>query len=509
LAENTRKLLDPEWRDELLDALTSRIALVDGSGFVLEANAAWQRHEKVAVGASLLDSVGDEGEGYALAEAVRAVLRGDRGEVAIEYASGKDDARRWLSARVTRLERSDPARLLVVQDDVTARRREQAELTRTMQMDRMVAVSTLAAGLGHELKNPLAYVTANLEFLGEELATLVPPDRYEEIREVLGEMRHGTDRIHKVARDVLTFADLKQEVVQRVDVTEVIDSTLGLVANALRHRATLVRNDASGAYVNASPSRLGQVFYNLLLNAVQAIPDGSAAENEIAITTLLESGHVVVEIRDTGSGIAREHLPRVFDPFFTTRDVGHGSGLGLAISQTIVRQLGGEIEIHSEEGCGTTVRVVLPSAARKAASTSAPPGPRSGIRARVLLVDDEPAFGAAVRRMLADSHDVVFAASGREALAILAENQSFDVVLCDLMMPGMTGMDVHAAVEKDFPDLARKMIFMTGGAFSQRAREFLHELDGPILEKPCDTRRLKAAISQVLRQERERLKIQG
>src|ERR1019366_3468677 len=234
--------------------------------------------------------------------------------------------------------------------------------------------------------------------------------------------------------------------------------------NEIRHRARLVKEYGDVPLVLATEARLGQVFLNILVNAAQALEVGDAAENVIRVRAATErDGQVVVQVSDTGPGIPPDILDRIFDPFFTTKPVGLGTGLGLWICQGIVTSLGGEITAESRPGEGATFRVVLPSAiSADRPSTPEPPAVAPAPDARrleLLVVDDEIAIGRTLAIALADEFEVATATSGRAALAILAGEPRFDVVLCDLMMPDVSGMDVHERIARERPELAKRFVF--------------------------------------------------
>jgi CheY-like chemotaxis protein len=241
------------------------------------------------------------------------------------------------------------------------------------------------------------------------------------------------------------------------------------------------------------------VFLNLLINAAQAIPEGNADGNEVKIATYPEGrDHVVVEISDTGQGIPESVKQRLFTPFFTTKPVGVGTGLGLSICHRIVTSLGGTISVESQEGRGATFRVVLPVAAGVTADepTPAPEPARPFRRGRVLVVDDEAMIRRSIARSLGTQHDVTTAASGREALELLVAGERFDMIFCDLMMPEMTGMELHAVLMMTAPEQASHMVFLTGGAFTESARRFLSDVPNVALDKPFDPQRLLAMVNE-------------
>jgi UPF0271 protein len=239
----------------------------------------------------------------------------------------------------------------------------------------------------------------------------------------------------------------------------------------------------------ANDARLEQVVLNLLLNAAQAMSEKHAEQNEFRVSVRSDGeGRAVLEVSDNGEGISPEVLPRIFDPFFTTKPNGVGTGLGLSICHGIVATLGGQVTVHSEPGEGTTFRVALPT--NDAPETPGPsrtsdvPTAPSARRARVLVVDDEVPIANTLQELLATEHDVVAVTSGREALDAVRTNPPFDFVLCDLMMPGMSGIDLYDRLREARPGLERRIVFMTGGAFTARAAEFLASVDNRRIEKP-------------------------
>jgi CheY-like chemotaxis protein len=242
------------------------------------------------------------------------------------------------------------------------------------------------------------------------------------------------------------------------------------------------------------------VFLNLVINAAQSLPDGHADQNEIVIATRVgEDGRVVVEIRDTGSGMSPDVKKRLFTPFFTTKPIGVGTGLGLSIVHRIVTALGGELGVDSELGRGTTFRVHLPVSARRpepsiAARTIAPVR-----RGRILIVDDERLVANAFSRALRMEHDVVVRNRGREVIEMLEAGERFDAIVCDLMMPEMTGIELFEAITELAPEQAKAMIFVSGGAFTSEARVFLDRVANPRLEKPFRLATLVALVNDRLR----------
>ncbi|HSO33967.1 MAG TPA: response regulator [Labilithrix sp.] len=382
---------------------------------------------------------------------------------------------------------------------IRARQRTMAEQLAIS--ERMASAGMLAAGVAHEINNPLAVVMANLDFVTSLLGRLAPDARLEEIDGPLEDARDAVARIGAIVRDVKLFSRPQDEERSAVDVRPVIESSIRMAWNEIRHRAELIKELGDVPLVDSNEARLGQILLNLLVNAAQSMPEGRASRNEIRVATrTAENGRVVIEVRDTGTGIPREVLARIFDPFFTTKPVGVGTGLGLSLCHRMVTDLGGDIAVESEVGKGTVFRVTLPVAtseppAKPQRTTAAAP-PR---RARVMVVDDEVALGRALGRGLGRLHDVVVLASGKEALARIASGERFDAILSDLMMPEVTGMEIYAELLRIAPDQAERVIFLTGGAFTERAREFLDCVPNTCVEKPFEVSNILAIIAAARR----------
>lgn len=406
----------------------------------------------------------------------------------------------WLSAtgRPWRDEQGVARGAVAVFRDVTREKATQAQL---LVSDRMASVGMLAAGVAHEINNPLACVLANLELSVRELSEWEACGHIgevHELREMLGDARGASERVRQIVRDLKIFSRHEDTRSGAVDVQKVLESSLRMAWNEIRHRARLIKDYGSVPLVEGSESRLGQVFLNLIVNAAQAIAEGNAQGNAIRIVTSVDqTGRIVVAITDTGKGIAAQDLKHLFRPFYTTKGPGVGTGLGLAISHRIVTGLGGEIQVESEVGKGTTFRVVLPAArsAEWVERALVQTATRAARRARILVVDDEPIVASVIRRALLKEHDVVTAVAAAEALDRIRAGESFEVILCDLMMPQMTGMELHAELRNVDPGYADRMIFLTGGAFTPAARAFLDEVPNQRVEKPFDVQHLRALVN--------------
>jgi signal transduction histidine kinase len=400
-----------------------------------------------------------------------------------------------VSVKATGVPEGSPGTRVLLVRDISGERELRLQLLRA---DRLAAVGTLAAGTAHEINNPLVYVVGNAEVLAQELERLepmVPKGELDLAKEVVGEISIGGDRVRRIVKDLMSLARDRSTDESAVDVRKVLESTLAMAANQFRHRATVVRELDDIPKVYASEVRLGQVFLNLLVNAAQAIPEGRLAENTVTVKTFAEADQVIIEIADTGSGMDAATRDRIFDPFFTTKEVGKGTGLGLSISHGIVSTLGGKIEVESAVGKGSRFRISLPAMAAKPDIATFVQSSEATPTRRILVVDDEELVARNLARMLSP-HRVDVANSGREALDRCATDR-YDVVLCDLMMPDVTGMEVYTQIVAADPAAASRFLFMTGGAFTDKARDFLDKVPTRCLEKPISKADLHRAIAEV------------
>jgi DNA-binding NtrC family response regulator/nitrogen-specific signal transduction histidine kinase len=446
----------------------------------------------------------------------------DEVEVALPRPNGDS---RWASVTTLELPWQGRTARFLSMVAITIRKTAEKLEARLAHADRLIAIGQLAAGVAHELNNPAAFVLANLKSLDvneqkigdacTKMLALVEERGDKELaaalesldiarvvrdsREMIGDNLLGMERIVKIVRDLRGFSRIDQEDVSHLQLNSVITSACNLVDNDLCHRARLVKDLAPLPLIAGDAGRLGQVVVNLLVNASQAIEAGSPDENEVRVTTRHQGKKIRLTVTDTGRGISPEAQRRIFEPFFTTKGVGYGVGLGLSITHEIVAKHQGTITVASVVGKGTTFTVEIPEEtgliARESVVPAAPTQVATG-RARVLIVDDEPLLGKALVRML-DAHEVVVAKGGQEALALLTKDPSFDVVLCDLMMPGLDGPALYDAIARTQPALAKRFVFTSGGAFTPRAQEFLARLPLICLDKPVPRQELLGVIAQL------------
>jgi signal transduction histidine kinase/CheY-like chemotaxis protein len=380
------------------------------------------------------------------------------------------------------------ARLIGVEEDATGRSDPGRPTGPSGAVaDRRAVIGQLAGGIAHEINNPLATIAATFDLVEQ---------RYPEV--VLREARAAIDRVGTVARALAALArgDGGEHRAPQ-DVELALELAIALASAELRQRANVVRDYGSPLAVLADEAQLTQLFVHLLMMVAAAIPEGFPDRHELRVTTRTDdTGRVLIEVRASGAPAARDRRTR---PPPLRAAVDHGAAAPLC--RDLVRALGGELHAQSDPGRGSTFTVLLPPTFERprARRTSAPPPSPDELlqperRGRVMIVDDEVPFAHSLRRLLAPEHNVAVVTSGREALERLRAGERYDVILCDLMMPELTGADLHVALSQFAPDQAARIIFVTGGAFRPTSQHFLERVPNLYFEKPCDLQELRAAI---------------
>jgi signal transduction histidine kinase/ActR/RegA family two-component response regulator len=374
-----------------------------------------------------------------------------------------------------------------------------ADLGRTQEAlhkaEKLAALGQFAAGVAHEVNNPAAVVNANLDFLLEsEREVLSTP-----ACEALEESRTAMKRIAAIVRQLLDAGRLAASPETRTSVAarKLADAAFS-VAHARFGRVVRLTNEVPPeVHVLAGEGVLAQVMVNLVVNAVQAVP-GHRTDGHVVVRAERDGERVRIIVQDNGSGMSPEILRRVFEPFFTTKPFGSGSGLGLAVSLGLVASLGGELRLESEPGKGTRAIVELAAAEPVVEAPRRIGEERRAKPLRLLIVDDEDPVRAALRRLLELRYGIDVASGVDEALARL-QLRAYDVVLCDLMMPAGGGERLYRTLLGFAPDVARKVVFITGGAVTDGARQFLRSQPQPVLEKPLDLDQLALAVEKLRR----------
>jgi signal transduction histidine kinase/CheY-like chemotaxis protein len=379
---------------------------------------------------------------------------------------------------------------------VAARTRELGEVNSALvSAERLAAIGRLSAGVAHEINNPAAAVVANLKYLESIVKRgTIPADATETLQDTLVSM----EKIARIVRQLLDtgrIAGADASPLSTVHVARVARSAMRLATTSTNLVAIVVVHIEEDIHAIADAGALEQIFVNLIVNGMQAVPDGRPRKVEIRAEKV--GGKVLVSVEDNGSGMSAETRHRVFEPFFTTKPFGKGTGLGLSVSLGLARALGGDLSIGQTSDQGTTMILELVEA------TSKKTGPaqsitRIGTRKRVLVVDDERPVRDALRRMLSRSFEVDIASGGQEALDKIAQ-ESFDVILCDLMMASGGGEVLFAKLQAACPELASRLIFVTGGATDEPSKAFLARQTQPVLYKPVDPASLIAKIDQMVK----------
>ena len=361
--------------------------------------------------------------------------------------------------------------------------------------EKLAALGQFAAGVAHEVNNPSAVVSANLQYLSEAEGDSLSRSGRDAIQEAL----QSVQRISAIVRQLLDAGRLaaSSEPTQGVEVRPLADSALAVARARMGKRVALTNQFPERLYVTGQESVLVQVLVNLVVNAVQAIPEHHA-DGEVVLRAEVQGDRVQLVVEDNGTGMEPEVLHRVFEPFFTTKPFGSGTGLGLAVSRSLITSLGGDLRLESRPGNGTRAFVELARAEAPAVVMPRAPGLVAvGPKRRLLLVDDEPTVLSSVRRLLEQHYRVEVASGVDDGLVLLDTSPSFDVVLCDVMMPAGGGERFYNTLVGSRPSVARRVVFLTGGAVTDGARRFLHAQPQPVLHKPLDVGELARAADAV------------
>jgi len=473
------ELRESELRFRALADASFEAVFVHDHGVVLFGNAAAFSMfgvEDIA-GRSIFDFISPES-----ADVVRVMSESNNERPYEAMARRADGTTFAVEARGRQVQFQGRSVRIVIARDLSERKKLTAMLAA---QDRLVTMGRLAAGVAHEVNNPLTFAMLNLEGVARALGEAWPPEgERPRLLDMLGKVRTGLERVSRVVQDMRAFSRMEPHRPAPIELRRVIDYAASVAGPEVHPRATLSTDVASNLWVLGDEARLGQVFVNLLLNAAHAIEEGRPASNRVEVRARGDGGFVEVEVSDTGSGVPEPVRAHLFEPFRTTKPPGLGVGLGLSICHAIVTSLGGTIAVDPPASSGTTFRVRLVAAAPM--DSVAPPqgaAPVVTTRRRVLVVDDEPMLRDVLAQMLRRHWDVVAVGSVDDALAKLGEG-AFDAILCDIVMPGRTGVDFHAELGRRFPSAVRRLAFITGGVLDPRIQEFLETSGRPRVYKP-------------------------
>ena len=379
--------------------------------------------------------------------------------------------------------------------DVTARREAEAAM---QQSERLTSLGMLAAGVAHEINNPMTYVLGNLEHLSElaqEGALKIDAAAEVDLGLCLADCTHGARRVIEIVSDLRALSQPQQGEAAVASTLQTIEICLRMAQSQIRHRAEVVRKfPTEDLWLGINSQRLSQVVLNLILNAVQAMEVSKAPTNKLTVAVRRRSdGRGEVSVGDTGSGMTFEVAQRIFDPFFTTKGTGVGTGLGLSICHSIVTGAKGEILVESELGKGTCFRIVLPLAELAEETAAAQSASLRGLS--VLVVDDEPGVLTAIRRMLATCRTST-ASSVKQALEMI-EHEHYDLVLSDVMMAESSGVELIHTLRARAPALAKRVCLMSGGLIGNDLEQAVKTIGVPLLHKPLTRGELHQALWEV------------
>jgi two-component system NtrC family sensor kinase len=367
------------------------------------------------------------------------------------------------------------------------------------QSEKLAAMGSLLSSVAHELNNPLAAVLMHADLLREELG-------HSPLLELVDEVTRAAERCKRLVSAFLTLA--RQHTPERtaVSLNSLVTDTLELLAYALRLDNITTHLDLAEKLplLWADANQIQQVITNLITNAHQALRE-SSARRELTLTTRCDPmrTRVTLAVTDTGPGVPPMLQARIFEPFFTTKPVGIGTGLGLSLCRGIIERHGGTITVTSQPGQGATFCVELPV---EAACATAPVSPERGRvpavpHKSILIIDDEPSIASGLKRLLSrDGYIVETVANGHLALTRLRE-RSYDLLLSDMRMPEIDGPRLYHTLERQYPHLLRRVIFLTGDTLNPETKMFLDQSAVPCLTKPCTVAEIRRAIQQVLETE--------
>lgn len=395
----------------------------------------------------------------------------------------------------------EPATLCTMHD-VTAQIRASELRTELEHASRLATMGELSAMVAHDINNVLTHLVATITMAREDLDAGLGD---EVTRGYLSDANLAVDRIVTIVRDMRVLGEQPVSRPQPVAINDVIREALRITETELVHCATVTTNFGELPTIFGDRVKLLQMLVNLLVNGAHAISDADRAElGHIEITTELRGESIRITVSDDGAGFDPSVGQRLFEPFFTTRNSDGGTGLGLAVAADAANRHSGTIKAISELGAGATFEIDLPVAPtiggpvkpRLQLLTNDEPRTSGG---RVLLVDDDPLVRRVFARTLSAEHEVVQTESAEKALEILEGDRRFDAIVSDLMMPGMDGAQLYDHVVQLDSALATRMVFISGGVFTPRARAFVKDAPVPILQKPLGGRALRQAVADVLR----------
>ncbi len=385
--------------------------------------------------------------------------------------------------------------------DISTRKREEQEKQELRDKadvaSRLATVGEMAAGIAHEINNPLTGVIGFSEMLLEQDVT-------PEIKEQLQIINDGSKRVKDIVKRMLTFARQSKPIKSSIDIHELIENTLEIRGYVLRTaNIGVVRDFAPDLpWITVDAGQLQQVFLNLIVNAEYAIKQNHATEGSLTIKTRKVADKMILSFTDNGCGMSARVKDKLFQPFFTTKEPGEGTGLGLSVSRSIIIEHSGTIGAESAPGAGSTFIIELPLSSEleliEDVTTDDQIIPPGNIKANVLVIDDEPSVRTLIDKILThEGHFVVQVDNPKDTLEILNGSQ-FDVVLLDIRLPGVSGLELYENISQTRPELKDKVIFITGDTSDVKVREYLAEHHANWINKPFDRATFLKKFNEVL-----------
>ncbi len=390
--------------------------------------------------------------------------------------------------------------VLSIDRDITERKRMEEERKemeqKAHQESRLASIGEMASGVAHEINNPLVGVVGFAQLLMER------KDLPDDVRGQLKMIHDGGQRVASIVKRLLSFTRQRKPERTYVDINQIIEATLEMRAYEMGTASIKVvtQFDSGLPWTMADAGQLQQVFLNLVINAEKEMSLAHGKGN-LHIKTETIGNKIRISFKDDGPGIAKENLDRIFDPFFTTREVGQGTGLGLSVCHGIIAEHNGRIYAESKPGRGATFIVELPvisedRQAKKAEPVTEEPGKVA--EARILVVDDEPTNRQYLSEVFTgEGHEVETVDNGGDALKMI-EKGSYDLILADIKMPGMNGVELYQRIQKTVPSLAGRVVFITGDVMGENTMKFLSSTEAPYVTKPFDSKKLKGTINRLL-----------
>ncbi len=504
-AETTERERAEETRARLtaiLEATPDFVAIGHADGRVIYYNGAARRmlgigEDEDIAGVRISDTHPEWAGRLVLGEGIPAAIRDGiwSGETALRARDGREIP----VSQVIIAHKAPDGRvefLSTIARDISESKRVQEALR---QSEKLAAMSELLAGVAHELNNPLTVVVGQTVLLSHALAGAPLAARAEKIS-------RAAERCTRIVRNFLALAREYPPEHQEVPLDRIVREAVELLAYQLRVDNVEVVLNLAGDLpaLWADPHQLHQVVVNLVTNAHHAMRE-VATPRTLTFVTRADPARrrVLLEVNDTGPGIRSEIQGRIFDAFFTTKPPGQGTGLGLSLCQGIVENHGGSIRVESRPGHGATFLVELPVRVRPAGARQAPPAealpPMPG--KVILVVDDEPEVADVLAEMLAaDGHRVTTAANGALALDALRRG-AYDVILSDVRMPVLDGPGLYRELERQYPQLVRRFVFITGDTLGPETRDLLDRTGAPNLTKPFNAEDVRRAVARIVRAE--------